>query len=74
MQTKKMSLANVQGKMSRAEMKEILGGYVLPKDDTVYCNDGTSYTHPDKDCSCGTSSSGCAGHGGFKECLAYGHI
>ncbi len=27
MQTKKMSLANMQGKMSREEMKQISGGY-----------------------------------------------
>lgn len=27
METKKMSLANIQGKLSRAEMKDIMAGY-----------------------------------------------
>lgn len=56
-------------------MKNVKGGYEpLPKVDTVYCNDGTSSNHPEGDCSCGTSSNVCAGHGGFKECLAFGHL
>ena len=30
MQTKKMSLANIQGKLSRAEMKNIMAGSTVP--------------------------------------------
>ncbi len=60
-------------KLSRNEMKNVLGGY-YPKVDTVYCNDGTAVAHPDGDCRCGTPPSICASSGGFKECLAYGHI
>lgn len=34
MKTKKMSLVNIQGKLSRAEMKTIMAG-----SDATYCND-----------------------------------
>lgn len=52
MKTAKMSLANVQGKLTRAEMKQISGGAMvwacascfLPNETVcVYYNDATSY-------------------------------
>ncbi len=44
MQTQKMSLANMQGKMSRNEMKQISGGYA--KNCNCSCNGGTgSWTY-----------------------------
>ena len=60
-------------KLSREEMKKVNGGSEssLPKEDTVYCNT-CSFTHPDKDCSCGSVGL-CDNCGGFKECLAFGH-
>jgi hypothetical protein len=52
MQTKKMSLANIQGKLSRAEMKNIMagsGGSCSTSSCTVYDrSSGTTYS-----CQCG---------------------
>ncbi len=59
-------------KLSRNEMKNVMGGDALPTEDTVYCNT-CSFVHPEKDCSCGSQGL-CDNCGGFKECLAYGHI
>lgn len=56
-------------------MKNVMGGQEeLPKVDTVLCNDGSSFNHPQGDCSCGTPPSVCEGHGGFNVCRAFGHI
>ncbi len=63
-----MSLANIQGKLSRTEMKNIMAG----SGDTVECNDGTSHLLPSGDCSQGSSGE-CNGHLGVKDCVAYGH-
>ncbi len=40
----KISLSNVQGKLSRMEMKQVLGGLVLvPEDDEGQCSGKCSY-------------------------------
>jgi hypothetical protein len=70
MQTKKMSLANVQGKMSRSEMKGIMAGYV--KKCTCTCNGSVGAweytTNPspttilnDISLYCSSNSAGCTG-------------
>ena len=48
-------------------MKKVLGGELAPLSvDTVYCNDGTTTTPPEGDCSVGL----CDGHNGVKNCIA----
>jgi len=44
MQTTKMSLANIQGKLSRAEMKNIMAGLAGSCTATACCNEGGSIT------------------------------
>ena len=48
MQTKKMSLANIQGKLSRTEMKNIMAG-----------SGGYSCTSPEAPCKCNGVDKGC---------------
>lgn len=60
-------------KLTKNEMKKVLGGVVDPTVDTVYCNDGTPIPHPTNCCASGTPPSVCACNGGFKICTAYGH-
>ena len=40
MQTKKMSLANIQGKLNRTEMKQIMAGSATGKSCSTDCNVG----------------------------------
>ena len=45
MKTTKLSLANIQGKLSRTEMKNVTGGQAQSGNQTKYdceCNDGSS--------------------------------
>jgi hypothetical protein len=59
--------------LTRDEMKKVMGGQLAPPTvDTVYCNDGTTTTPPEGDCSCGSVGL-CDGHDGVKNCIAYGH-
>lgn len=55
MKTLKMSLANIQGKMSREEMKEVMAGYASAEV-TIRCADNTTLT-----CGCSGNCS-CSGH------------
>jgi hypothetical protein len=59
-------------KLSKDEMKKVLGGVLQPTVDTVYCNDGSTASPPEGDCSCGSVGT-CDGHGGVVNCIAYGH-
>jgi hypothetical protein len=55
MKTTKMSLANIQGKLSRTEMKSIMAG----SGGSPGCHEGTACgAHGNG--TCGTTSSGCA--------------
>ena len=66
MQTQKMSLANIKGKLSRAEMKNIMAGSGGNCDHYHYqCNDGL------KGCtnSCYNAPTLCANHGGEYACI-----
>jgi hypothetical protein len=60
MKTTKMSLANIQGKLSRAEMKNIMAGSGLTW--KVKCNDGNLYVV--SDCTASSQSTACSTHGG----------
>ena len=63
MQTKKMSLANIQGKLSRTEMKKIMAGSGTPE-----C--GWGCLGP-KDCEGNSSCGKCISHnGGSYVCAA----
>jgi len=61
MQTKKMSLANIQGKLSRAEMKNIMAG------------SGSSCTcYSNSDCTaCGKAGALCRSFMGSNVCVYY---
>ncbi|GAB2827983.1 hypothetical protein GCM10027043_32010 [Ferruginibacter profundus] len=54
MQTKKMSLANIQGKLSRTEMKNIMAGSLSSN----YCNDTNYWWCYYEGQSCSTSGGG----------------
>ncbi len=54
METKKMSLANIQGKLSRAEMKNIMAGYT-PIAEKCTCNSPDDCTTWNEKC----MNSGC---------------
>jgi hypothetical protein len=58
MKTQKMSLANIQGKLSRTEMKSIMAGSGPGDSCNVYCGSGSGYT-----CSGTCSSCEDAGNG-----------
>lgn len=53
MQTKKMSLASIQGKLSRAEMKNIMAG------SSANCKMGDQSCNTDSDCSNGGTGCKC---------------
>ena len=57
--------------LNKDEMKKVMGGVQNPTVDTVYCNDGTTTTPPEGDCSCGSSGL-CNAHGGVNGCIAWG--
>lgn len=59
-------------KLSKDEMKMVMGGLKNPTVDTVECNDGTSHPLPSGDCSLGSSGQ-CNNNGGVKDCVGYGH-
>jgi len=58
MQKNKMNLANIQGKLSRSEMKNIMAGKVAP----VGCGTGISCDNKSSGDSCGTKSCICEKH------------
>ena len=63
MPTKKMSLANMQGKLSRAEMKKIMAGSGV-----ISCGEGCS---SGTDCHLNSSCPKCISHnGGSYQCAA----
>ena len=59
-------------KLTKEEMKKVMGGVALPTVDTIDCNDGTTTPQPGGDCRTGSSGQ-CNNHGGEKDCIAYGH-
>ena len=65
MKTVKMSLANIKGKLSRAEMKNVSGGTQVPKDPSTCGNLCTN----DGDCS-PTSCGLCQNVDGSLMCVA----
>lgn len=69
MKTQKMSLANIEGKLSRAEMKNIMAGSGSSCD--VYCGSGSYYTCSGTCGSCQSAGNGSNPYvaGGDKLCL-----
>ena len=61
MKTQKMSLANIQGKLSRAEMKKIMAGSAAC---AVKCKDGQHFELA----TCYYAPTACATHGGEDNC------
>ena len=53
MKSKKMSLANIQGKLSRTEMKNIMAGVLTPPDCNDNCENGCGSGYYCDDISCG---------------------
>ena len=64
MKTEKMSLANIQGKLSRTEMKKVMAGSGKCY---VWCK-GASNSAPVTNCSRSTAEAACAGKGGAESC------
>jgi hypothetical protein len=63
MKTTKMSLANMQGKMSRAEMKNVNGGEVKPPGGGTPCNHpGECGSGNNWDCVAGYTAYACINH------------
>lgn len=61
MQTIKMSLENIKGKLSRAEMKSIMAGLFEVLDETCNCNSADDCTANNEMC-----INGCSGKPGDK--------
>jgi hypothetical protein len=62
MVTKKLSLDNMQGKLSRAEMKNVMGGVAAPAGDcTTSCNvwNSTTMSYKKTKCTYALGSCGC---------------
>lgn len=64
MKTEKMSLANIQGKLSRTEMKKVMAGSGVCN---VWCR-GASSTKSVSNCSQATADAACGGSGTAQSC------
>ncbi len=60
MKTEKMSLATIQGKLSRAEMKEVMAGYMEKGTCYLRCDQNSTNGESVPDCNRSTITSGCS--------------